>query len=79
MGVELEIMSRAVHAVAIQSQSAPDDRETKAFAGEFFRRHLCWTDRLIDTASEKTHAGFYRTMLVNTRDFLESEKSVWLP
>jgi len=77
LGIELEIMARIVQIIANQAPDDPQSVETLAFANEFFERHLCWTDKLIAAASSRANSNFYKTLLANTRDFLDVERSRW--
>lgn len=77
LGIELEIMSRSLQLFSHQISNGIPSDETEAFAQEFFRRHLCWTDRFIAAAARSTELVFYKLLLNSTRDFLAAENEVW--
>lgn len=72
------LMSQAVYDLAHLSSAHGNFDETQACALEFFRRHLCWTDSFLDAAIRSAKQGFFYSMLINTREFLAAEQSVWV-
>ena len=64
LGVELDIMSSALDRVAI-----PDA------ANEFFRRHLTWTDDFFKAAQASAESAFYKSLILVTGEFLQSEST----
>lgn len=72
LGTELDIMSQITATVSTETCV-----ESRALASEFFRRHLTWTDKLIQQAIGREPGPFYLSLLRMTRMFLDTEAAIW--
>ncbi|MCG8653748.1 MAG: molecular chaperone TorD family protein [Pirellulales bacterium] len=73
LGNQLEIMARATSSECRQASPQVADE----VAAEFFKRHLCWPDRLLKEALRRSHSQFYRAIIELTSNFLDAEREHW--
>ena len=75
LGIEMDVMGRLIQSVA---RFEDELDENLSLISTYFVRHLTWADRLFDLAVRRAQSEFYRSVIVMTREFLESEKSFWM-
>ena len=68
LGVQLDLMQ------IILTASAGMETPPLEIANSFFTAHLTWPEPLFTAAEQRAQTGFYRSLVVVTRDFLRLQR-----
>lgn len=74
LGVQLDLMSHLLYLSAALNRPA---EEIFDVLKTYFVKHLTWADSLFEIAINRASTDFYRSTIRMTRDFLQSDETVW--
>ena len=73
LGIQLDVMSHLLADLARRAGESEEYQTVKGMVDMFFQMHLQWPEDLLGTASNRADSEFYRSIVILTGDFLESE------
>jgi TorA maturation chaperone TorD len=74
LGVQLDVMRHILAQVSTWQSDTESLGQVLELADSFFARHLLWPAELLEAAMRRAPSGFYRSLVVLTREFLKSER-----
>ena len=73
LGLQLDVMGHILAQLAMSSPESDRWTDISRLANHFFATHLQWPKKLVATASTRATTDFYRSAILMTGGFLNSE------